>query len=87
MALGDGLEQGGLSDVCKADLKESQRAACFCERSSGGEGGSSRSGWFKCEGQGEQKLTIPLFKLLPGRPSRIFSCLTSFLGGIFFFRE
>lgn len=29
--------------------------------------------------------TIPLFKLLPGRPSSTFSCLTSFFGGIFFF--
>lgn len=28
MALGDGLEEGGLSDVCKADLNESQRKAC-----------------------------------------------------------
>ena len=31
--------------------------------------------------------TIPLFKLLPGRPSRIFSSLTAFLGGIFFFLD
>ena len=30
-------------------------------------------------------LTMPLFKLLPGRPSRTFSSLTCFLGGIFFF--
>jgi hypothetical protein len=29
--------------------------------------------------------TIPLLRLLPGRPSSSFSCLTSFLGGIFFF--
>ena len=27
--------------------------------------------------------TIPLFRLFPGRPSRIFSSLTAFLGGIF----
>ena len=27
--------------------------------------------------------TIPLLRLLPGRPSRTFSCLTSFFGGIF----
>lgn len=27
--------------------------------------------------------TIPLFRLLPGLPSRIFSSLTAFLGGIF----
>lgn len=25
MALGDGLEEGGFADVCKADLIESQR--------------------------------------------------------------
>lgn len=81
VTLGDGLEQGGFSDVCKADLKESQRAACLCEQSGGGEGTGHG------EGQGEQKLTIPLFKLLPGRPNRTFSCLTSFLGGIFFFLE
>lgn len=30
-------------------------------------------------------LTIPLFRLLPGRPKRTFSSLTAFLGGIFFF--
>ena len=28
---------------------------------------------------------MPLFRLLPGRPRRIFSSLTCFLGGIFFF--
>jgi hypothetical protein len=28
---------------------------------------------------------MPLFKLLPGLPSRIFSSLTAFLGGILFF--
>ena len=28
--------------------------------------------------------TIPLLRLLPGRPSITFSCLTSFLGAIFF---
>ncbi len=28
--------------------------------------------------------TIPLLRLFPGRPNKIFSCLTSFLGGIFF---
>lgn len=39
MALGDGLEEGGLSDVCKADLKESQRTACGRERSVTGSGG------------------------------------------------
>lgn len=27
--------------------------------------------------------TIPLLRLLPGRPNSSFSCLTSFLGGIF----
>ena len=27
---------------------------------------------------------MPLFKLLPGRPKRIFSSLTCFFGGIFF---
>lgn len=32
-------------------------------------------------------LTMPLFKLLPGRPKRIFSSLTAFLGGILFFFE
>lgn len=35
MALGDSLEEGGLSDVCKADLKESQRKACVRARSVG----------------------------------------------------
>lgn len=60
VTLGDGLEQGGFADVCKADLKESQRAACRCERSGG-------KGYVP-------KLTIPLLRLLPGRPSRIFSC-------------
>lgn len=39
MALGDGLEQGGFADVRKADLKESQRAACTCEQSGDGEAG------------------------------------------------
>lgn len=71
MTLGDGLEEGRLSDVCKADLKESQRTACGRERSVDG-------------GEGMQKLTMPLFKLLPGRPRRIFSSLTCFLGAIFF---
>jgi hypothetical protein len=28
---------------------------------------------------------MPLLRLFPGRPRRIFSCLTSFFGGIFFF--
>jgi hypothetical protein len=31
------------------------------------------------------ELTIPLFKLLPGLPSRTFSSFTAFFGGIFFF--
>lgn len=74
MAFRDGLEQGGFSDVCKADLKESQRAACTC----------ARSGFWA---EGFQELTIPLFRLLPGRPSRIFSGSACFLGGIFFFLE
>lgn len=30
----------------------------------------------------EHERTIPLFRLLPGLPSRIFSSLTAFLGGI-----
>jgi len=32
-----------------------------------------------------RSLTMPLFKLLPGRPRRSFSSFTCFLGGIFFF--
>lgn len=39
MALGNGLEQSGFADVRKADLNESQRAACTCERSGNGEVG------------------------------------------------
>lgn len=72
VAPGDGLEEGRLSDVCKADLKECQRTACGRERS------VNVGSW------GMQKLTMPLFKLLPGRPRRIFSSLTCFLGAIFF---
>ena len=34
--------------------------------------------------QGMLSRTIPLFKLLPGLPRRIFSCLTSFLGPMAF---
>lgn len=33
----------------------------------------------------EENHTIPLFKLFPGRPKRIFFSSTAFFGGIFFF--
>lgn len=73
VALCNGLEQSRFSDVCKADLNESQKTACTCEW----------SGWGRPRGR--LMLTIPLFKLLPGRPRRIFFSSTCFLGGILFF--
>lgn len=72
VALGDGLEEGGFADVCKADLIESQRRP---EDADGRVGGGAAGGG----------LTIPLFRLLPGRPRRIFFSSTAFLGGIFLF--
>lgn len=72
VALGDGLEEGGFTDVCKADLIESQRRP---------EIASGRV----LEGRASGRLTIPLFRLLPGRPRRIFFSSTAFLGGIFLF--
>lgn len=72
MGLGDGLEKGGFADVCEADLMESQRRPIIADDRVG-------------KGVGALELTIPLFKLLPGRPRRSFSCLISFLGGILFF--
>lgn len=71
MALCDGLEEGGFADVCKADLIDSQRRP---EGADGRVGGGAAGG-----------LTIPLFRLLPGRPRRIFFSSTAFLGGIFLF--
>lgn len=73
VTLGDSLEQSRFSDVCKADLNESQRAAYTCDWSGWGRQGGGRL------------LTIPLFKLLPGRPRRTFFSSTCFLGGILFF--
>lgn len=72
VALGDGLEEGGFADVCKADLIDSQRRP---EVAGGRVGGGAAGGG----------LTIPLFRLLPGRPRRIFFSSTAFLGGIFLF--
>lgn len=70
-ALGDSLEERGLSDVGKADLRFESTTLLFYHH---------RDSWLVVVVVVEH--TMPLFKLLPGRPRRTFSSTTAFFGGI-----
>ena len=71
---------GGVTKMALGDSLEESRLSHICE--------ADLQTFISCI-QGsmwEVELhTIPLFKLLPGLPSRIFFSSTFFLGGIFFF--
>lgn len=69
VALGDGLEERRLADVCQSNLWSPKTAR--------------QQDWRVKDWPGGQP-TMPLLRLFPGRPRRIFSSTTCFLGGIFF---
>ena len=68
VAFGDGLEERRLADVCQSNLW-SPKTVSWIGESKDWPGGQP---------------TTPLLRLFPGRPRRIFSSTTGFLGGIFF---
>ena len=72
VAFGDSLKESRFAHICKTDLQILSVAFNGLRGCC-----SSKRRW--------ELHTIPLFKLLPGLPSRSFSSLTAFLGGIFFF--